>query len=257
MQFSIVVCSHKPDRAARAKAHYSSVFAGVSHELIFISDARSLCEGYNLGFAQSSGELIVFSHDDIEFMTDEIPHKIAHHLQTIDLVGVAGTSRLTDGNWAGAGDPYSFSAMIYEDKETNGYIVTIHGRGDTLVQNIQAVDGCFFAAKRALVAQVLFDNSTFDHFHLYDLDFSFRAYLSGARLGVARDLLPIHYSAGSYDASWEHYKRRFEEKFSAQLASPVSSIKRIASLKFSKEHLKIFLATNGQNRTIAALNQAT
>ena len=73
-------------------------------------------------------------------------------------------------------------------------------------------------AMRAEVAHdVLFDEVTFDHFHLYDIDFSYRAHLRGYRLAVCRDIFLIHDSLGRFDAAWEEYRKRFESKFAPEL----------------------------------------
>jgi hypothetical protein len=71
---------------------------------------------------------------------------------------------------------------------------------------------------RAEVArEIQFDQITFDHFHLYDIDFSFRAYLRGYRLAVCRDFFLFHDSLGSFDAVWEEHRERFESKFAESL----------------------------------------
>ncbi len=46
---------------------------------------------------------------------------------------------------------------------------------------IQALDGVFMAMRRKVATSIPFDEALFDHFHLYDLDFSFRAYRQDLR----------------------------------------------------------------------------
>jgi len=64
---------------------------------------------------------------------------------------------------------------------------------------------------------IQFDQVMFDHFHLYDIDFSYRAYLRGYRLAVCRDIFLVHDSGGSFDAVWKEYRKRFESKFAVHL----------------------------------------
>ena len=71
------------------RSHSGQVF-----ELIQISDARSLCEGYNHGFAKTRGDIIIFCHDDIEIISPDFPARLLAHLRTHDVVGVAGTTQL-------------------------------------------------------------------------------------------------------------------------------------------------------------------
>jgi GT2 family glycosyltransferase len=78
---------------------------------------------------------------------------------------------------------------------------------------MQAIDGVFMAATRRVCQAIPFDQATFDGFHFYDLDFSFRAYRAGFKLGIARDILIIRDSMGVLDAGWVHYSKRFVGKF--------------------------------------------
>jgi hypothetical protein len=68
----------------------------------------------------------------------------------------------------------------------------------------------------------------FDGFHLYDIDFSYRAFLAGYRIAVPADLLLVHFSLGRYDAAWHQYNRRFLEKFPA--LSNQMNIERLANI---------------------------
>jgi hypothetical protein len=251
-RFSIIICSHKPERAEFARAHFAALFARELHEIIMIADAKSLCEGYNRGFRQSSGQLIVFSHDDVEFVDAAVPARLAAHLDAFDVIGVAGTTMLVNGAWVTAGDPHTFALLAYP--EANGRIlVKACGRGELTIDRAQALDGCFIAAKRAVVEAIGFDEKTFDGFHLYDLDFSFRAYLAGFNVVVCRDLAPIHASKGNGDATLQRYADRFHEKFANQLAAPVQNHSRVAQLRMSRAALATFVTDGGLARLLDAL----
>ncbi len=68
-----------------------------------------------------------------------------------------------------------------------------------------------------------FDAETFDGFHLYDIDWSYRASRAGFRLGVAGELLVVHASRGAYDAAWQGYADRFRSKHNAGRRPPEPS----------------------------------
>ncbi len=251
--FSIIICSHQSHRAAKAHAHFEKLFSGSAFEIIMIPDARSLCEGYNRGFQQSSGALIVFSHDDIEFVGADLPSRLESHLNDFDVIGVAGTTLLTNGAWISAGDPHAFALFAYPDVQEGGVLVKACGRGGIVIGGIQALDGCFIAAKRAAVEVISFDAENFNGFHLYDLDFSFRAYLRGLKVAVCRDLLPIHASTGKPDQQWDKYRARFEAKFAHDLAPLQNNHARVAQVRLAKTALANFIAEDGPVRLIAAL----
>ena len=214
---SVVVCSIDAAKFARVTANYRNLFASRELEIIGIHDARSLSEGYNRGILQSRGERIILSHDDIEILTPDFAERVERHLERFDLIGVAGTTRLVAGKWELAGDPYAFALISAPDAESGRYKTVLRGGGPLVVAGIQALDGVFMAMRRAVAVSVPFDEACFDHFHLYDLDFSLRAHQAGFALAVCRDLVLIHDSMGRFDAVWEEHRRRFEAKHHAHL----------------------------------------
>lgn len=216
---SIVVCSIDAGKFERVSANYRSLFAGRAIEIVGIHDARSLAEGYNRGIAQSRGATVILSHDDIEILSPDFATRLEGHLRSFDLVGIAGTTRLVEGKWAAAGDPYVFTLITSPDPESGGFATMMLGGGPLVASGIHAIDGVFMAMRREVAAATPFDAATFDGFHLYDLDFSFRAHRAGFRLAVCRDIVLIHASTGSYDAAWEQHKLRFEAKHRDLLAT--------------------------------------
>jgi GT2 family glycosyltransferase len=209
---SVVICSIDPAKFSRVCENYRALFGGGEFEIIGIHDARSLADGYNRGIARSRGEHIILSHDDIEILTPDFADRIGRHLAQFDLIGIAGTTKLVTGKWELAGDPYVFVLISYPSPETGGYKTVLGGGGPLVTPGIQALDGVFMAMRRDVATAIPFDEATFDHFHLYDLDFSFRAYRAGFALAVCRDIVLVHQSMGTFDASWDGYRRRFEAK---------------------------------------------
>ena len=58
----------------------------------------------------------------------------------------------------------------------------------------------------------------FDGFHLYDLDFSYGACLSGFKLAVDHRIGLLHASSGVFKDAWHTYRRRFEDKYGCRPA---------------------------------------
>ena len=214
---SIVICSIDAAKFSRVSENYRALFAPRELEIIGIHDARSLADGYNRGIAQSHGEHVILSHDDIEILTPDFADRIGRHLAQFDLIGVAGTTRLVTGKWESAGDPYAFVLISAPIPDSVGYVTVLRGGGPLVVPGIQALDGVFMAMRRKVALSTPFDEALFDHFHLYDLDFSLRAHQAGFALAVCRDIVLIHQSIGKFDAVWEKYRRRFEDKHRAHL----------------------------------------
>jgi hypothetical protein len=216
-EFSIIICGADAAKFAAAEAMYSAAMEGAEWEMIGVHDARSLAEGYNRGFARSSGKIVIFSHDDVEVLSTDLPGRVRRHLQRFDLVGLAGTSRLVNAVWVTAGPPHIFGQNA--KPMGNGRImVDVYCAPRPAVGGIAALDGLFMAARREVLDRVRFDEATFDGFHCYDVDFSFQAYRAGMKLGVACDINLLHHSAGNFDDVWKMYSERFERKWAKELA---------------------------------------
>lgn len=209
---SIIICSIRPEQFARVSANYHALLSAVPHEIIGIHDARSLCEGYNRGIRKASGEILVFSHDDIEIVSPDFATKLLAYLKHYDLIGVAGTTRLIGGNWIDAGWPHLHGQFGSQISKPGSLIVTAYRMRGAATANAQALDGVFLAVRREVVERIGFDQVTFDGWHLYDLDFTYSAYLAGFRAAICHDLCLVHNSFGDYRKDWQHYVGRFVDK---------------------------------------------
>jgi len=209
---SIIICSIKPERFDRVCANYHALLSGVPHEIIGIHDARSLCEGYNRGIRRATGEILVFSHDDIEIVSSDFAAKLLAHLTRFDLIGVAGTTRLIGGNWLHAGWPHIHGQIGSPGEKPGSIKVRVFQIRGVATENAQAMDGVFLAVRREVVERIGFDEVTLDGWHLYDLDFTYSAHLAGFRAAICHDLCLVHDSSGDYSREWQYSARRFEEK---------------------------------------------
>jgi tetratricopeptide (TPR) repeat protein len=216
---SIVICSRDEGKFRKAANHYQGLFDGLPHEIVHIGDARSLAEGYNRAVDRSRGEVLIFSHDDVQIASRDFAARIHAHLQNYDLLGIAGTSFLSGGAWIASGWPHLAGQVGKFAADPGVIVVTVFGTGLPLVGGMQAVDGVLMAMRRPLAESLRFDHQTFDGWHLYDIDFSFRASLAGARLAVVNDLLVVHDSQGHFSDAWKTYEQRFIRKFEGELTA--------------------------------------
>lgn len=207
---SVIICSIQPLKFARTWMAYTQLLRDYPHEIIGIHDASSLAEGYNRGIAQAKGDLLVFSHDDILILDPCFADKLAARLARLDMLGYVGTDRLITATWFGAGQPHLHGVVAHAKPGAKTLALNVYGvRHWPVAENIQAIDGFCMAATRACAEAIGFDAQTFDGFHLYDLDFSYSAYLAGYRLGVCCDTPIIHESAGNFGHTHLTYAERF------------------------------------------------
>jgi len=208
---SVIICSISDAKLARVTGNYRRLLDGVPHEIIPIRDAKSLCEGYNRGARGARGDILVFSHDDLEIVSEDFAAQLLDAMRGHDLIGVAGTTRLRRGKALCGGWP-ELQGQIGMPGERGSIIVTFFNTPGRYTENIQTLDGVFMAARRELVSALPFDEATFDGWHLYDLDFSWRASRAGHRCATLNTLLIVHQSSGNFGAEYRRYMGRFLDK---------------------------------------------
>ena len=209
---SIVVCSVREAHLAAMRASFAAALGARTHEFVVIRDARSLCEGYQRGLEAARHETIVFAHDDVELLSPRPFEALDAALAANDVVGLVG-SRVVSGpavTWAG--HPHIHGALAYPDGEACR--VAVYSLEAGVLGGMRALDGFLFAARRAAALALGFDAATFDGFHFYDLDFTYRAHCAGLRVALTTQITALHASAGSYDAQWRSHAERFRRKFS-------------------------------------------
>jgi len=199
---SVVICSVDEAKFQAVSEQYRRALGKEPYEIICVRHAQSMCDGYNQGLDASQGDIVLFSHDDIEIWTPEFIPRLKRHLETFDVIGVAGTELLVQPGWIAAGPPHVFGQVMH-GKSAGPFYLMLYGLRARVVPGIQAMDGLFLAFRRSAIAQLRWDAQTFTRFHCYDIDCTYRAYKMGLRLGVALDLPLLHMSGGAFDATWE------------------------------------------------------
>jgi hypothetical protein len=205
---SVIVCSVDDAKAAHTEALYQRLLTGMPHEIIILRDAVSLAEAYNRALDRATGEVIVLSHDDIDILAPDFAARLCRHLCDYDVLGVVGATRMTGPLPIWAGHPHVRGWITHHLPGNDTWDVDLLDprpvAGDVIV-----LDGVLLAARREVFASVRFDAVTFDGFHGYDIDWSYRAALAGFRLAATGDLRVVHASRGRYDDVWLRYAERF------------------------------------------------
>jgi GT2 family glycosyltransferase len=216
---SLITCTPDDRRLEALARAYRRLLGRDLVDVVRVAHVTSLAEGYNLAYKRAQGDVLIFSHHDVEVMAPDFGAKLKAYMERFDVLGVAGTTRLAGPKWLDAGPPHIFGQVLHPSPTPPGYTVAIYGAPTRSVGNIQALDGLFLAVRREVLERVSFDQDTFNGFHLYDIDFTYSAYLAGFRIGVANDLDVFHHSWGRFDSVWATYADRFVKKHGARLPS--------------------------------------
>ncbi|HOI53544.1 MAG TPA: glycosyltransferase, partial [Azonexus sp.] len=125
--FSVIVCSIDAGKFAQISAAYRRLLAGHRCEIIGIHDAASLAAGYNRGIQQASGDILIFSHDDILILDPDFAAKVVHRLTHFDLLGFAGASKLVSDLWAGADLPFLHGVIAHAPAQSRQITLDVFG----------------------------------------------------------------------------------------------------------------------------------
>jgi len=181
---------------------------------------KNLSQVYNEIISESIYDIVVLCQDEIYFDTKNWFKKITRHFEKTDygILGMAGTTRMPS------------SGMWWEDRSKMFGIVNHESEGrkweskysDSLgndIKEVVAVDGVFIALDKTRIKQN-FDESV-DGFHMYDINFCFKNFLEGVKIGVITDVRITHKSVGMTNEQWDLNRQIFSEKYKNNLPSKI------------------------------------
>ena len=229
-EFSVISCSVSDERFNQIEQAYKIALSGEDYELIRISDATGLCEGYNRGIRQARGRIFIFTHDDAAPLRP-IGSKLRAHLRHADIVGGAGSDRLDGPAWFTAGPPHCFGQVLNRVPGKDEWLLSVYGVPSALVQGIEAIDGFWMTCTREALEKNVYafaynglvhEDQYFDEsirgFHMYDVDWSHRAFRQGLHVAVATDLSLAHASVGGYgDPKWRPAADAWMQRYGSTL----------------------------------------
>jgi len=178
--------------------HINKVKKSFSHPktemLVYENNGEySLPQLYNRGLNESTNDIVVFMHDDIDIETTNVTGKLNKLFEKFPehgIIGLAGTDELVSGMWWQKREKM-FGQVKHEHQgkvHRNNYSGTF---GDGL-KDVVIVDGLFIAVHKKRI-QERFDEE-FPGFHFYDIPFCILNHLKGVKIGVIRNGKRINYS---------------------------------------------------------------
>jgi hypothetical protein len=181
---------------------------------------KNLSQVYNEIINESIYDIVVLCHDDIYFDTNNWSKKILKHFEKSDygILGMAGTTHMPK------------SGMWWEDRSKMYGIVNHESNGkkweskysESLgndIKEVVVVDGVFIALNKEKIKQNF--DETVEGFHLYDINFCFKNFLDGVKIGVITDVRITHKSIGMTNEQWDKNRQVFANKYSDSLPSKI------------------------------------
>lgn len=183
-----------------------------------LNNTESLTKRYNeaLDSAKEDGvDCLILVHDDVILQENPL-EKLKYLFTEYDLVGVAGTSKITlqspalwhlMGGGFGGGKLHGCVSHQIDGQTHPTYFGQYPSR-------VVMIDGVFMALNRTCIEFGSFDENIPSKFHFYDLDFSLACHKQGMRVGVG-DIQITHLSPGlrSFTDEWKQGEQYFLQKY--------------------------------------------
>jgi len=182
---------------------------------------KNLSTVYNEIISESEYNVVVLCHDDIYFDTNNWASKLVRNFDKnpdYGIIGMAGTTHIPkSGTW-------------WEDRTKMYGIVNHENNGkkweskyseslQNSLKEVVVVDGVFIAIDKNKIKSK-FDESV-DGFHMYDVNFCYKNFIEGVKIGVMTNIRITHKSIGMTNEQWEINRKIFAEKYKDSLPSKV------------------------------------
>ena len=183
----------------------------------YINKGEGLTKFYQKALKEAKYDIIVFCHDDILLETNQICKKIIklfNNNPEYGIIGVAGTKYMSEtGRWWD--DKKKMYGKVKHTHNGKSWLSSYSGDlGNELTEAV-IVDGLFFSVHRGRIKKGF--NLDVKGFHFYDVDFCFRNYIEGVKIGVHTNVRVNHMSIGETNQEWEENRIVFSEKYKEHL----------------------------------------
>ena len=178
---------------------------------------HSLSEVYNILLEKSSNNIVILCHDDIYFEKKNWGSKILKHFKRnpeYGILGAAGSKYLPKSGMWWEINTEMFGIVNHEHQGKKWTSKYSESKGSNLDDTV-IVDGLFIAINKKNIKKTF--NEEVKGFHFYDVDFSFRNYLEGVKIGVFYDVRITHLSVGQTNEQWEKNRVEFAERYQDNL----------------------------------------
>ena len=178
---------------------------------------KSLSQTYNEIIEESSNDIVVLLHDDLEFETKNWGDKLLKSFNKnpeFGIIGLAGTKFLPSSGrwWDVTENMFGIVNHKHEGKKwTSSYSKNLNQK----VEETVIIDGLFIAFDKNKIKH-RFDEEI-EGFHFYDLGFTLPNHIDGVKVGVTTMVRVTHLSIGQTNQQWEDNRLKFVKKYKSHL----------------------------------------
>jgi len=213
---AVVVCSRDNNEVKKKIVEHIKDTCECNAHTYFMYNPEGvgLSEIYNtmLSPEKSEYDIIVFMHDDIEFLRKgwgrEILRLFNEH-EDYGIIGVAGAAQFDEkGAWWQYEKKYG---QVLHRHEGKSWLTSFSPLLDKDLQDVCVIDGLFMAVHRKRITKEFDLNTKFDY---YDIAFCLDNYLDGkTKIGVTTNIRIAHNSIGQMREGWYTTREYINEKY--------------------------------------------
>jgi hypothetical protein len=202
---SVVVCSRDNGEGKEKLINHIKETCGCNAHTYFMynPDGVGLPEIYNnmLDESKTENDIIVFMHDDIEFLKfgwgAEILRLFNEH-KDYGIIGVAGSAEFdSNGAWWQYKKKYG---QVLHRHNGKSWLTAFSPLLDKDLQEVCVIDGLFIAVHRKRISKKFNEKFKFDY---YDITFCLDNFLDGeTKIGVTTNIRLAHNSVGQMREGW-------------------------------------------------------
>ncbi len=221
---SIIICSRMADVPKELKDNIASSI-GCEYELCVIDNSHNeynIFSAYNEGVRRAKGEILCFMHEDVLFHSENFGKVLEQNFSRNDIgaVGVVGAQFISAVQSAGWWDSSPMVGGLLQGRTDSAGKYRIQNDFDGRVGKITDVavlDGCFITTRADIFKKIKWDETSYNGFHMYDMDICMQILLFGYRVCITPDIVIEHKSGGEESASYFEALKHFKTKWQKQL----------------------------------------
>lgn len=216
-EITVIVPSRKNDNESNSFIESIKNTVGCKAKVIFVVNDNSMNLSrlyYNMMLnEQIESDIIVFCHDDIEFLKkgwgEELIRLFTKN-KKFGIIGVAGSAEF-DENGAWWNYNKKFGQVLHKH-DGKSWLTAFSPLLDKDLEEVCVIDGLFIAVKRSRVTKNF--DPELPGFNFYDIDFCLANFIDGkTKIGVTTNIRLAHKSIGQLSENWYTNRDIINDKY--------------------------------------------
>ena len=211
---TVIISSKKDNNENMSLLNNINDTIGVQCNIMYIkNNGVSLTKVYQEAMDTSSTDIVIFVHDDVEFLRsgwgEEIVRMFNEH-EEYGIIGVAGSAEFdSNAMWWNYSKKYG---QVLHRSEGKSWLTTFSPLLKKDLEEVCVIDGLFMAVHKNRISKGF--NKEVEGFNFYDIDFCLSNFLDGkTKIGVTTNVRLAHNSVGNLTDNWFENRKLINEKY--------------------------------------------